>query len=124
MSWLRRLLGLVVLMILSMAAHPPAVLAFLIEMHSGPGAAYEVVATSPAVGSFVAVAQEQDWYKIQLPDGRTGWIHNTALQQEPPARNTTLQQEPPARTPPVVAPAPALPSPATPAAASPLPPSA
>jgi len=59
MSWLRRLLGLVVLMILSMAAHPPAVLAFLIEMHSGPGAAYEVVATLPAVGSFVAVAQEQ-----------------------------------------------------------------
>jgi uncharacterized protein YraI len=124
MSRWRILLGIAALMTLSMVAHPPAILAFLIEVRSGPGAAYEVVATIPAVGSFVAVAQEQDWYKIQLPDGRTGWIHNTALQQEPPARNTALQQEPSARTPPVVAPAPALPSPTTPAAASPLPPSA
>ena len=113
MSWLRRLLGLVVLMILSMAAHPPAVLAFLIEMHSGPGAAYEVVATLPAVGSFVAVAQEQDWYKIQLPDGRQGWVHQTALQHEPPAR-----------TPSVVASARGLPSHTEPPAAAVLPPRA
>src|SRR5436309_13719897 len=100
MSRWRVLLGIAVLMTLSMVAYPPAVLAFLIEVRSGPGGAYEVVATIPAVGSFVAVAHEQDWYKIQLPDGRTGWIHNTALQQEPPARNTTLQQEARSPTPP------------------------
>ena len=61
-----------------------------IDVRSGPGAAYEVVATIAAVGRFVAVAQEQDWYKIQLPDGRQGWVHQTALQHEPPARTPSV----------------------------------
>jgi hypothetical protein len=113
MSRWRILLGIAALITLSMVTHPPAVLAFLIEVRSGPGAAYGVVAQIPPIGNFVAVAQEQDWYKIQLPDGRVGWIHRTALQQEPSAR--TL---------PMVSQTPVLPSPAAPVAASPLPQSA
>jgi hypothetical protein len=110
MSRWRILLGIAALITLSIVVHPASVLAFLIEVRSGPGAAYEVVAKIPPVGNFVAVAQEQDWYKIQLPDGRQGWIQQTALQQEPPAQ-----------TPPVAAPTPTMPPPRAPAAASPLP---
>src|SRR5262245_36145011 len=82
-------LGLAALMILGLVAHPPAVLAegaLFIEVRSGPGATYEVVAKMLPVGSIVAIGQEQDWYKIQLSDGRQGWVHRTALQQEPPTR--------------------------------------
>ena len=124
MSRWRILLGVAALMTLSMLTRPTAVLAFLIEVRSGPGAAYEVVAQIPLIGNFVAVDQVQGWYKIQLPDGRQGWIPQTALQQEPPARNTVVQQEPPTRTSPVVAPAPTMPPPTASAAAAAPPPSA
>ncbi len=115
MSRWRMLLGLAALMTLPTVVHPASVLAFLIDVRSGPGVAYEVVATIPPVGSIVAVAQEQEWYKIQLPDGRQGWIHSTAVQPEPPPR-----------TPPVLAPTPtavALPPSAPPLAVTPSRPS-
>src|SRR5882672_8159705 len=103
MSWLRTLLGIVFLVTLSMMAHPPSVLA-LIEVRSGPGLTYEVMAKVPSGGSYVVVAQEQDWYKIQLPDGREGWIHRFyAGQEQPPS----VQEQPSSRTAPVVATPPA-----------------
>ena len=67
MSWLRTLLGIVALVTLSMVVYPPSVLAFLIEVRSGPGMTHEVVAKVPSGGDYVAVAQQQDWYKIQAP---------------------------------------------------------
>ena len=73
MSWVRTLLGIVALVTLAMVASPPSVLA-LIEVRSGPGVTYAVVARIQVGGSYVAVAQEQDWYKIQLSDGREGWV--------------------------------------------------
>jgi N-acetylmuramoyl-L-alanine amidase len=74
MSWLRTLLGIVALVTLAMVAHPSSVLA-LIEMRFGPGWTYEVMAKVQSGESYIVVAQQQDWYKIQLPDGREGWIH-------------------------------------------------
>ena len=51
---------------------------------------HEVVAKVPS-GGYVAVAQEQDWYKIQLPDGREGWIHRFyAGQGQPPSGAGTV----------------------------------
>ena len=105
MSWLRTLLGIVALVTLAMVVHPPSVLA--IEVRSGPGMTYEVMANVPP-GSFVAVAQEQDWYKVQLPDGREGWIHRF---YEGKAQPPSVQEQPPSRTAPVVATPPATPSP-------------
>src|SRR5262249_27239473 len=64
-------------------------------------------------GSYVLLAQEPDWCKIELPDGRQGWVLRSAVQQESPAR-----------TPAVAAPTPALPSPTAPPAASAVPPRA
>ena len=127
MSWLRTLLGIVALVTLAMVVYPPSVLA--IEVRSRPGMTYEVIANVPP-GSVVAVAQEQDWYKIQLPDGREGWVHRFYMGQgQPPP----MQEQPPSRTAPVVATPPATPSPTvatppatlsstTPPAASAIPP--
>src|SRR5262245_42888741 len=83
MSWLRTLCGIVALVTLSMVVYPPSVLA-LIEVRSGPGLTYQVMAKVPSAGSYVVVAQEQDWYKIQLPDGRKGWIHRFYVEQAQP----------------------------------------
>ena len=105
MSWLRTLLSIVALVILSMVVYPPSVLA--IEVRARPGMTSEVIANVPP-GSVVAVAQEQDWYKIQLPDGREGWVHRFYMEQgQPPS----AQEQPPSRTAPVVTTPPATPSP-------------
>jgi len=119
MAWIRTLLGIVALVTLALMAHPPAVLA-LIEVRSGPGVTYEVIAHVPP-GSCVAVAQEQDWYKIQLPDGRAGWAHKYNLvQAQPPSRTAPLVAPPPAMSSPTAPPAPfALPSTAQPPAVTP-----
>jgi hypothetical protein len=110
MSWLRTLLSIVALGTLAMIAHPSSVLA-LIEVRSGPGMTYEVVVQVPPGGSYVVVAQEQDWYKIQLPDGRKGWIHRFyAGPEQSPSQST-----------PVVATPPATPAPTAPLAASTMP---
>jgi hypothetical protein len=117
MSWLRTLLGIVSLVTLSMMAHPPSVLAF-IEVRSGPGLTYEVLAKVQSGESYVVVAQQQDWYKIQLPDGREGWVHRFyAGREQPPS----VQEQSPSRTAPVVATPPATPSYAAPPAASVMP---
>ena len=117
MSWLRTLVGIGALVILAMVAHPPAALAFFIEVRSGPGMTYEIVAKVPPGGSYVAVAQKQDWYKIQLPDGRAGWIHLHDTVQEKPRSQTAT---PPAllshTAPPAAS---AMPSKAQPPAAAP-----
>ena len=117
MSWLRTLGGIGALVTLAMVAHPPAALAFFIEVRSGPGMTYEIVAKVPPGGSYVAVAQKQDWYKIQLPDGRAGWIHLHDTVQEKPRSQTAT---PPAllshTAPPAAS---AMPSKAQPPAAAP-----
>src|SRR5215510_10753107 len=98
MSWLRTLLGIVALVTLSVVVYPPSVLA-LIEVRSGPGLTYQVMATVPSAGSYVIVAQEQDWYKIQLPDGRAGWVHRFYDRQAQPP---SVQEQPSSRSAPTV----------------------
>ena len=59
----------------------------------GPGLRYEVMAEVPSGGSYVVVAQEQEWNKIQLPDGREGWVHRFYMGQTPSA-----PEQPPSQT--------------------------
>ena len=120
MSWLRTLLRIVALVTLAMGVHPPSVLA-LIEVRSGPGMTYEVTATVPPGGSYVVVAQEQDWYKIQLPDGRQGWIHRFyAAPEQSPTQSAPVVATPPATLSPMAPPAAsAMPSKAQPLAFTP-----
>src|SRR5215813_13282686 len=112
MSWLRTLLGIVALVTLSMVVCPPSVLA-LIEVRSGPGLTYEVMAKVPSGGSYDVVAQAQDWYQIQLPDGRKGWIHRFYVEQAQPL---AVQEQPSSRSAPTVAtpPAPVVAAPSAP----------
>ena len=63
------------------------------------------MAEVPSGGSYVVVAQEQEWNKIQLPDGREGWVHRFYMGQTPSA-----PEQPPSQTAPVVTPPPAIPS--------------
>src|SRR5215475_10812073 len=109
MSWLRTLLGIVALVTLSMGVYPPSVLA--IEVRSGPGSRYEVIAKVQSGESYVVVAQEQEWYKIQLPDGREGWVHRFYMEQAQPP---SVQEQPASRTVPTVATPSATPSKAAP----------
>src|SRR5262249_14033522 len=117
MSWLRTLFGIVALVTLSMVVYPPSVLA-LIEVRSGPGLTYQVMAKVPSAGSYVVVAQEQDWYKIQPPDGREGWVHRFYVEQAQPP---SVQEQPASRTVPTVATPSATPSKAAPPTASSMP---
>src|SRR5919198_307199 len=129
MSWLRTLLGIVALVTLAMVAHPPSVLAD-IDVRSGPGMTYEVMAKIPPGGSYAVVAQAQDWYKIQLPDGREGWIHRlyigqgqlSSVQEQPSSQRAPVVPTLPATPSPMVATPPATPSPTTPPAAKAQPP--
>ena len=124
MSWLRTLVGIVALVALAMVAYPPSVLALPIEVRSGPGMTYEVMAKVSPGGSYVVVAQQQDWYKIQLSDGREGWIHRFyAVREQPPSQNT-VREQPPSQTAPAVATPPATPSPMPLPVASVMPPKA
>jgi uncharacterized protein YgiM (DUF1202 family) len=126
MSWLRTLLGIVALVTLAMVVYPPSVLA-IIDVRSGPGSTYEVLAKVESGGSYIVVAQQQDWYKIQLPDGREGWIHRfytgqpPSAQEQPPSRTAPVVATPPATSSPAVATSPATPPSTTPPATTPSP---
>src|SRR4030095_8981164 len=128
MSWVRTLLGIVALVTLSMVVYPPSVLA-LIDVRSGPGLTYEVLAKVESGGSYVVVAQQQEWSKIQLPDGREGWIHRfytgptqpPSVQEQPPSRTAPVVTTPPTPPSPVVPTPPATPSYTAPPAASVMP---
>ena len=115
MSWLRTLLSTVALVALFALACPPSTMA--LEVHSGPGMAYDVVGTI-APGNYVVLAQEQEWYKIQLADGREGWILSTMVQptqlSETPRAATPTPVMPSPVAPPTAAAPPALPSPTAP----------
>jgi hypothetical protein len=104
LRWWRDIACMGLLVTLAMMAHPPSAPA-RIEVRSGPGLRYEVMAEVPSGGSYVVVAQEQEWYKIQLPDGREGWVHRFYMGQPPSA-----PEQPPSQTAPVVTPPPAMPS--------------
>lgn len=46
----------------------------VVNVRSGPGTSYAKVASVKKGQSFSVVSQSGDWYKINLGDGKTGWV--------------------------------------------------
>ena len=44
------------------------------NIHSGPGQGYKVIATVKAGSEMILLESENDWHRVRLSDGRTGWI--------------------------------------------------
>ncbi|UCE05132.1 MAG: SH3 domain-containing protein [bacterium] len=44
------------------------------NVHSGPGPTYKVITTVKAGSELVLLESENDWHRVRLSDGRTGWI--------------------------------------------------
>jgi len=44
------------------------------DVHSGPGPGYKVIATVKAGSELILLESENDWHRVRLADGRTGWI--------------------------------------------------
>ena len=44
------------------------------NVRSGPGPNYKVIATAKAGTELFLLESENDWHRVQLQDGRTGWI--------------------------------------------------
>ena len=44
------------------------------DLHSGPGQQYKVIASVKAGSQLIFLESENDWHRVRLSDGRTGWI--------------------------------------------------
>ncbi len=44
------------------------------SIHSGPGPRYNVITTVKAGSELILLESENDWHRVRLADGRTGWI--------------------------------------------------
>ncbi|HPC82753.1 MAG TPA: SH3 domain-containing protein [Thermoanaerobaculaceae bacterium] len=54
------------------------------EVHRSPGAYSPVVATLEVGTEVRPIGKRDDWYRIELEGGRTGWIHEDVLDDDPP----------------------------------------
>lgn len=54
------------------------------EVHRSPGAYAPVVATLEVGTEVRPVGKRDDWYRVELEDGRAGWVHEDALDDDPP----------------------------------------
>lgn len=46
----------------------------MVNIRSGPGTSYQVVKQAAQGDRFTLLGQSNDWYKVQLPGGASGWI--------------------------------------------------
>jgi uncharacterized protein YgiM (DUF1202 family) len=44
------------------------------DIHSGPGQQYKKIDTAKAGAELILLESENDWHRVRLPNGRTGWI--------------------------------------------------
>lgn len=54
------------------------------EVHRTPSAYAPVVATLEAGTEVRPVGKRDDWYRVELGEGRAGWVHEDALDDDPP----------------------------------------
>lgn len=54
------------------------------EVHSLPSIAAPVVAALEVGTEVKPVGKRDDWYRLELAEGRTGWVHEDALDDDPP----------------------------------------
>lgn len=68
-----------------------------VNVRTGPGTTYAVMATIFQEEQYPIIAKTVDWYKIRLEDGREGWVYGKLvieLRQEP-VPTESLQPSPP-----------------------------
>lgn len=54
------------------------------DVHRSPSAYAPVVATLEVGAEVRPVGKRDDWYRVEIEDGRAGWIHEDALDDDPP----------------------------------------
>ena len=64
---------------------------FEINIRSGPGTQFRIVRMINSGQKLEVLETEDNWSKIQMPDGLEGWVFTTYLQAAPPAR-LSIQQ--------------------------------
>ncbi len=52
-----------------------------VNLRSGPGTDYEIVTTPPGGALLFPLDRFNQWYRIQLEDGRIGWIHESLVRR-------------------------------------------
>lgn len=52
-----------------------------IEMHTGPGSGYPIVYVVERGQTVKIIKSHTDWYKIESPNGRVGWVNRDQLSQ-------------------------------------------
>ncbi|MBT9135949.1 MAG: N-acetylmuramoyl-L-alanine amidase LytC [Firmicutes bacterium] len=86
---MKRLIALLaVLMIATLvssawAATPGVVSTAMLNLRSGPGQAFQVVATLPLATPLVVLAESGDWKQVMTTTGRTGWVFGQFVADEP-----------------------------------------
>ncbi|RLA81068.1 MAG: hypothetical protein DRG33_01215 [Deltaproteobacteria bacterium] len=52
-----------------------------VNIRSGPGTSYSVLTTLSQGQQVKGLGKQGDWYQIQLPDGRVGWVYATLVSE-------------------------------------------
>ena len=60
-----------------------------IELHTGPGRGYPIFFVAERGEQIAVLKRRTDWYKVQVPRGKEGWVHREQLQ-----RTLDLEGEP------------------------------
>ena len=50
-----------------------------IELHSGPGRGYPIFYVAERGEHIAVLKQRTDWFKVQVPRGKEGWVHRNQL---------------------------------------------
>lgn len=50
-----------------------------VNIRSGPGTTYSVITVVSAGQRLKGLGKQGDWYQVELPDGRIGWIFSSLV---------------------------------------------
>lgn len=92
---------------------PQVVSAVTVNVRSGPGTNYPVVASLPPGVDVEVVGRNEGstWWQIRGPDGSTGWVANSVVQASNIDAGIPIVAAPPSPQPPTATPVPAPPKP-------------
>lgn len=60
-----------------------------LNVRTGPATTFSIILKLPRGSNIHIIGQQQDWYRVELTDGRIGWVKSAYLQLLPP----TLEQK-------------------------------
>lgn len=62
------------------------------NVHSGPGQEYKTIATVSAGVELILLESTNDWHRVRLQDGRTGWVFRGVTQTVGPEKIITIEE--------------------------------